>query len=252
MKNNRPLQRPKVCKTVEETVYSGNIHSIFKLLKMDVDPYIDTFIQKIWEKDIETIHNYEALIRDLLQQFQKIKEYVALKQIKEESLPEDIIILWEDIIPVIEANIEYILEQHCDSGFSKSITIPFENYDEEKISKVKDYISQLIKNNKLLSDCGVKIPIMNIIYMPQIDKIFQKIEDNSRLEAQAMISNIEDIDLRVHILIQIVLRLIDQHQISYALHLLEQIEGLSSYIDRDNRYVTIAVIANMKKTLLQI
>jgi hypothetical protein len=248
---NRAPKKLKVCQTVEETVYSGKLYRIFNLLGLKVGPSLDIVIQKIWEKDIDTINNHQDFIQTLSKQLQTIKKHVNRRQKSKEFFSEDLEVLWVNIVPVIEGTIEHILNIYNQSD-SENFVVPQE-YKDLQIELIQEKIQMLFSHNKIYEEvASLKMPIIHKVYMPQITKIFELAQSGSYLEAQEMISAIEDVNMRIHIIIQMSLRAIEKKDIDYALHLLGQVECMEVSLDRDIRYTTMATVSNMKKILKEV
>lgn len=196
--------KKNVCTSASEVVYSNKIHLIFCVINIPMDPYINKIIQKIWERDVETITTHKYIMSFLLEKFQLIKNYVNEKNKKGLIVSEDIRNLWEYVIPVVEGNILYILEIN-----EENLDVN-QNQDQSPliINNIQTVVARMILNNL--------IPIHQYSPNDLLDIISDQIATGSTVIAQDLILQIQNIELRLNILIQIILQEIDKGHIEYA------------------------------------
>jgi hypothetical protein len=189
MNMNTTKESREVCQSADEVIYSEKLHIIFRIVNIKVDPYLNTLIQKIWEQDEDIILHNKDLVYDLMIQFQRIKTYISSKQHKGEIINKDIIHLWENIVPVIEQNINNILQANT-------------LYEQQKNTENQVLQHTILQKNEEYRDQG--------------RSVITTINSQSVAEAKKIILNIEDTKKLIHLFIQTILELIDQKSLKYA------------------------------------
>jgi hypothetical protein len=234
--------KEQVCVSAAEVVYSNKIHIIFRILHIKIGPEVNILIQKIWEKDTETIINNEKTILVLIEKFQLIKKYIEKKDQNKGSFSEAIYNLWEYVIPVVEANIQYALEQNQNNDVLNKL-VPVSNTDSiYTVHHIQDSVSQMIYNNIIPLD------IQSTSFL--LKEISTKIENGSTVHAQELILNIDNLDVRVRILIQLTIQEIEKGRIEYAKHFCEQAVDIANELHKKKDIcVIMCTVFRLQKVL---